>query len=330
MSVIAEELNAEEQALFEQMRGAEKAAAKPEAAPAKEAAKADEKQPEKAAEKPAEKAAEKKDEGAKRDSVVPAQALKEAREANKELRKELDGMKALVAAGDTKLQKFMEAVSKKAETAAPKFEDDPAGNLKAKAEALEKENAELKKGVEEINKRLASQDQAGQGAAKLQEFAGLVGSHEKEFAKEHPDYFLAADYVAATWRDEFVEMGFDEKVIPQMVFQKSLALTHKAVEAGRDPAAAIYNIAKRNGFSAKAAAETKGDEKPETKEEKSAGETKLETLKKGQEAAKANGGAKGPDDLTLASLAQMDDDQIDKLVSDPDWWSKNVRRTPLH
>ncbi len=323
MGAAAAELSAEEQALFDSMRDDKAPANADDGAAAKDAAEKAAKDAKDAADKSSKDAAEKsgnaekaKDEAKKADGNIGA-ALKEAREQNKTLHKELDTMKALIGAADTKLAKFMETVSKKAEAAAPKFEDDPAGALKA-------ENEELKKGLAEVQQRLAKQDQAGDNASKLQMFAAHVQGQEKEFSKENKDYYEAADYVAALWRDEFVESGFPEKDVPQMVFQKSLAMTHSAVNAGKNAAEAIYKIAKRNGFAAAAKQE---DAK---KDEKSEGASKLEAIRKGQDAAKANGGGKGPDDLTLASLAQMDDDQIEKLVADPDWWAKNVRRSPLH
>lgn len=304
----AAELTQEEQDLFDSMQ-------KDEAAPAKPAG--DEKVATKEAPKGDDKAKPDAKGEAKTEKMVPALAVSEARAENRALKKELDQMKELVANGDKKLQKFIDSVQKQT-AAAPKFEDDPAAHLKG-------ENEQLKKDLEEIKTRLAKQDEGAKGAESVTRHAALVSSREAAFAKEHPDYFKAADFVAQMWRDEFTEAGFDEAQVPQMVFHKSLAITNQAVQKEKDPAATIYNIAKRNGFTSEQKAEEKDKE-----EKKSAGESKLEQLQKGAEAAKTAGGARGPDDLTLASLAQMDDDQIDALVKDGDWWAKNVRRSPLH
>lgn len=301
----AAELSKEEQALFDSMQKEE--------APPKEEAKPEAKTEAKV-EKPEVKAEAKAEappkEEKKEQRVVPAEALAEARSQNKDLRKELDGMKALVAEGDKKLQKLLETISAKAE-AGPKFEDDPAG-------ALKHENEQLRKGLAELQTKIAKQEEAGQQTAKVNEHAALITAREKEFAKEHPDYFKASDYVTEVWRDEFREAGFEEAEIPRLTFAKALGITSKAINAGKDPAAVIWNLAKRTGFAVKTPEEPKKD-----------GESKLKQIEKGLEASKGNGGGGGPDDLTLASLAQMDDAQIEKLVSDKDWWAKNIRRSPL-
>jgi hypothetical protein len=151
-----------------------------------------------------------------------------------------------------------------------------------------------------------------------------VNAAEKVFAKDEPGYWKASDYVAQIWKDEFLEAGFDEDKVDAMVFQKALATTGMAMHKGKDPASAIWAIAKRLGFKAEAP-------KEEAKAEaKANGESKLEQITKGQEAAKTAGGGTGPDDLTFSSLAQMSDDQIEALVKDPDLWGKTIRRSPLH
>jgi hypothetical protein len=310
MSGAAAELSKEEQELFDSMQKDDGAAAKE--AAAKEAAdKAAKDEADKAAKEAADKAA--KDAAEKKEQkMVPVEALAEARAQNKDLRKELDAMKALVSEGDKKLQKLVETITTKAE-AGPKFEDDPAG-------ALKHENEQLKKGLAELTDKITKQEQAGQQDAKVNAHAVAVTAREQAFAKEHPDYWKAADHVAEVWREEFREAGFEEAEIPKLVFGKSLGITNKAIQTGKDPAAVIYNTAKRYGFSAP---------KPETKDGKPDGESKLKTIERGIEASKGNGGGSGPDDKSLASLAQMDDAQIDTLISDKDWWNKQIRRSPL-
>lgn len=302
----AQALNEEEQKLFDGMREEQKGEPpakieKEAAAPAPEA-KTDKPSPEK--EKPAEK------------KMVPVEAVAEARRENRDLKKELETLRAQVADGNTKLQRFMDGVQKRVEEETkPKFEDNPALALKA-------ENEQLAKDLKEIRDRLAKQDAAAQQGNQLNQHAAFVQRKEAEFSKTQPKYFEAANYVAAMWSDEFKEAGYPEEQIPGLVFQKSIGVTNQAARSEKNPAEVIWNIAKRNGF--------KVDE-PKVEEKKpAAGKSKLEQVAKGLEAAKTPGGGSGPDDLTLASIAQMDDDQIDKLVSDQDWWNKNVRRTPLH
>lgn len=312
------ELTKEEQALFDEMsqdKGEPPAEKKADDGVAEAAAKAEQ---EKAAKEAADKAAADAKGKEKEHSMVPAEALREARADNKELRKELESMKNLVSEGDKKLQKFIESVSKKADAEpGPKFEDDPAGNLKHK-------NEQLEKALAEIQAKLDKQEGASQQSDKLTQHANFVTTREQAFAKENPDYFQAAEYVAQVWRDEFTETGFKAEDIPKLVFGKSLAITSQATQSQKDPAEAIYKIAKRYGFTPKAKDEPKKEEKKED------GETKLKQIERGLEASKSAGGGSGPDDLSLASLAQLDDEAIDKLVADKDWWAKNIKRSPLH
>jgi hypothetical protein len=305
----ASELSAEEQKLFDEMKAEVDPAPKVEE---KAEAKSEEKAAPKAEEKPEAKAEEKPE---KKDAVVPKAALDEARSQNKELRKELDALKKMVADGDGKLQRIVDSISKKAdEPAPPRFEDDPAG-------ALKHENEQLKKALADINAKLENQEQAREHSGKVNAHATAVASKEAAFAKEHADYYKAADYVAQVWREEFLEAGFDEAEVPKLVFGKSLGITTKATQAGKDPASVIYNLAKRAGFAA--------TQKEASKKEE--GESKLKTIEKGMEAAKGNGGGSGPDeDGGLTGLANLDDAELEKRVQDKDWWAKNIRRTPLH
>lgn len=241
------------------------------------------------------------------EKTVPLAALHEARNENKELRGQLKTLQGVVEQGDKKLQTFIDSVRKQVD-AGPRFEDDPAG-------ALKHENETLKAEIKQVQDKVAGNDQAALQNQNLQKFSAQLQAKEREFTKANADYPKAAEYVTELWRDEFREAGFEDSEIPNLVFQKSLGVTHQAMQKGRDPAEAVYKIAKRYGFSAQ--------QKPDN-------ESKLKTIEKGQEAAKNNSGGGGPEDMSLASLAQMDGDAIDKLVSDPAWWSKNIRRSPLH
>lgn len=313
----AQALNEEEQKLFDSMRDGKPEPKEAEKPAAKEAAK------EASKEAPKEDAKEKEEKAA---SVVPAAALKEARAQNKELRKEIDDLKKLVSTGDEKLKRFIDGLSKQAEAqAVPKYEEDAAGHLKHETEALKKQNADLIKAISEVNAKLAAGEKAAKDSSDLQKFAAAVRAREVAYAKEHPDYDQAAEFVAQVWRDEFAEAGIDEENIAGSVFQKSLAITQQATAKGKDPAEVIYKIAQRYGWKTPEA-----KDKDAQKEKKQDGDSKLQALAKGLEAAKKAGGGDGPDDATFASLAGMDDEAIDKLVSDPNWWAKNIRRTPLH
>ena len=89
-------------------------------------------------------------------------------------------------------------------------------------------------------------------------------------------------------------------------------LTIRAVQAGKEPAELIYELAKNQGFVGKVAAA----------EQKSA--EKLESIAKGQEASASLGSGSRADagKLTLDSLAKMDDDDFNALVLDEKKWAQ--------
>jgi len=314
------ELSKEEQDLFDQMRAddgaavrddAAKAAAEKAAQEAAGKAAADKAAAEKAA---AEKAAADKAEGAKKGP--PPEALNEARAENRILKKELEEMKKIVDDGNAKVQQLIKNAEAKADQA-PDFTADPAAHLKH-------ENEQLKKDLSQIREKIEKQETSSASQQRLNEHAAYVSAQERQFATAHADYFQAAEFVAAVWRDEFLDAGFKPEEVPKLVFGKSLAITSQARQAERDPAEAIYKIAKRFGFAA--------PQKGEVKDEKKAdGESKLKQIEKGIEAAKGAGGGSGPDEETgLAGLAQLDDAELEKRIRDHDWWNKNIRRSPLH
>lgn len=302
----AGELSAEEQQLFEQMRGGEAPAEATKAEPAKA-------EPEKPKDEP-------KAEEPKPQKMVPLEAVDKARAENRELKKELAALRETLSQGDAKLQKFIDSVAKQSEAKPPKFEEDPAGNLKH-------ENEQLRQAVAALQQKAEQQDVQGQQANRLAQHQAAVVAAERAFAKENPAYWEATKFVAEVWRDEFSEAGVDDDKIDAAVFQKALAVTSQAIQKGKNPAAVTWNLARRFGFQAKAAEPpAKAEEKADPK---AAGESRLKAIEKGMEAAKTASGGAGPDDLTLASLAQMDDSQIEALAKNPDWWAKNIARSPL-
>lgn len=302
-------LNEEEQQAFEAIR-------KDEPVPvAKDAPKPEVKAEAKAPPKDAPKESAKDE--PKEQKMVPAAAVHEARQENKALKKELEQLRQTVTKGDDALKKFIEAQQRASEKPVPKFEDDPAAHLKH-------ENDALKAALAKVNERITGEDQAKEQGSRVAQHANAVKSAEAAFAKDEPAYWKASDFVAQIWRDELLESGVDEDKVDQAVFQKALATTGIAMHKSKDPAATIWAIARRYGFKPEA---PKEDAKADTK---ASGESKLEQITKGQEAAKTAGGGTGPDDLTFSSLAQMSDEQIDALVKDPDLWAKTVRRSPLH
>src|SRR5580765_1711159 len=151
-------LSKDEQELFDQMQKDDKPAPPPVEKPEVKA------EAPKVEEKPAPPKQEEK-------KTVPVEALAEARSQNRDLRKELDALKAQISDKDTKLQQAIDAIAKRAENPPPKFEDDPAANLKH-------ENEQLRKGLEALQKKIDEQENTGKQNAQVNAHAAAVAAKE--------------------------------------------------------------------------------------------------------------------------------------------------------
>src|SRR6266853_5596361 len=135
--------------------------------------------------------------------LVSVDALHEARAQNRELREQMKVLQETVAKTDEKMKSFVEQVTKQE---IPKFEEDPAGNLRAQNDALQKQLTQITEKMQQTDTTITQQQQT-------QRFAALIQTKEKEFATVNPDYWKAADFVADAWREEFREAGMAEEKI---------------------------------------------------------------------------------------------------------------------
>lgn len=76
--------------------------------------------------------------------------------------------------------------------------------------------------------------------------------HEADFAADHPDYADAAKHYRAERQAELEALGYTGQALNAKLAQDLFGLVQNAIAAGRDPAEAVYNLAKRRGFKADA------------------------------------------------------------------------------
>ena len=239
-----------------------------------------------------------KDEKTEVKKVVPLSALHEARRESKELKEQLRRKETEDAERYSKLQQRLDAIQNPPPEK-PVFESDPANFLKAEVDDIKKQTTEMSR-------------QAQKAQIETQIKARLQNS-EQSFSKEHPDYFDAASHVMKVMSANMELMGVtDQAAKGQAMTNEVYQLTIRAVQAGKEPAELIYELAKNQGFVGKVAAA----------EQKSA--EKLESIAKGQEASASLGSGSRADagKLTLDSLAKMDDDDFNALVLDEKKWAQ--------
>jgi len=220
-------------------------------------------------------------------ATVPHAALHEQRMANKQLQEELRAAREAQSRMEGTFQKLLAGLNEKP---APKFDEDPLGHMQARNETLEKE-------LKSVGEKLESLTKQSSQSAFLSQITQTVASSEAEFRATHPDYDLALNYLKEVTRSDLVDQGFDSQSFEQTIHQGKIGLANAAIQQGKNPAAVIYDRAKRYGY------------KPSSPDDK------ISTLAKSAGLSKTVEGGSSPG-LTLRDLSQLPDDQIDALVAD--------------
>lgn len=185
----------------------------------------------------------------------------------------------------------------------PKFEEDPASHLKHQLEATKQEIAPLRE-------QLTAQQRANEQAAMEQRLTQVVAQHEAEFAKANPDYLDAVAHMQKVAEANLQLNGVDDPVERAQILRRdAMALAARALQNGRSPAEMVYQMAKNMGYS-----------KPVTNQV-----DKVAVIEKGQKATPSMPQGGHTARTALENLASMDDDEVDRLVNDPDAWKKLIR-----
>lgn len=191
---------------------------------------------------------------------------------------------------------------------APKAPDeatDPLGNIIHQTKQLAEH-------VKKVDERLEADTARQTAAQEFNTFVTNVQTMRDEFLKTTPDYTDAYKYLRGIITENMKDMGVPETHIPQVLMQEELRLAQQALGAGKNPAQLLYNVAKRYGYKQQAA---------------STPESKIESIKKGQEAAKTIPSAKPSPEVSLEALKTMAEDDLDKIVTNDDLWHKVMGKT---
>lgn len=236
------------------------------------------------------KKADKADKGKDKPKMVDHRALVEARNLLKREREDRQRERERM---EQRWQQIIERTAPKQPEPPPppQFEQDPAAWLRHQTENTGKTVTELAewRRQQETQRQQAEQDQQLQYA---------VGAAEQEFAAEQPDYGEALEFARTSRMNFFRAAGYSQAEAAQIVMQETKILAQRALQSGENPARRIYEIAKTFGYAQKQQAETK-----------------IEQLRKGQRASSpmSGGGAEDENLPSLSTLAEMDNDEFDKL-----------------
>lgn len=225
-------------------------------------------------------------------TTVPLGALDEERSRRRELQEELSRTRADNDRKIGRMESILDQIradrAKPAEAAAPDWETDPAGAARHAVESLGKRFGDFEKHIQ-------GQGQASAAAQQDQRIADYLRGAAAEFAKAQPDFGAAYQHL---WNDrmaELNEIGYDYATALAIVNADEKGLVAQAAASGKNPAERIYALARRRGYKAA----------------KVEDEDKIETLQKGEKAAKSLSGAGGAVEgkMTLERLADLEGDE---------------------
>lgn len=244
-------------------------------------------------------------EAPKEQKTVPLSALHEARQKNKALLEQIQASeRAAKERFDAMEAKLNQLVNPPPEI--PSFEDNPAAYLKAKVEMTEAQQAEIYRVAKEQQARTQQEQQIAQITHALTE---KMTEAEAEFVQQTPDYLDAMKHLRKVV-DSTLEINGETNPAKRAEIsrQQSLLLVENALRAGQNPAEVAYKFAKAYGWSGRGDAQ------------------RISSIAKGTSSTQSLGNSGSKESpLSLAALAQMDDDDFNAAVSDPAKWDKIKR-----
>ena len=165
--------------------------------------------------------------------------------------------------------------------------------------------------IEPIRQQLEQSRQQQEQSAAEARLTQAVSMAESEFAAKTPDYLDAIAHMQKVADNNLQIMGVDDPVQrAQIIRRDAMAMAVRALQAGKSPAELAYQVAKNQGYAPAATNKT------------------IENIQKGQKASPSmpGGGQKPPmESLSVTALADMDDDEFNKLIDDPEKWKKLMR-----
>jgi hypothetical protein len=201
---------------------------------------------------------------------------------------------------------------KAAEPPPPDPDTDPLGSM---LHQLDKVN----KSVTDIQAEITNQQNQQQQLSAFNRFQAQVQTLRDQFAITAPDFQDAYNHLRNNRLSDLRQLGFDEASASRQVFQEEVALSQAAINQGRNPAESIYEMAKRHGYAKSATAPAT----PTANAPVPPAQPKLTSIKAGVESSPPNlPRTPGTEEITLESLREASDSDLNRLVSDPAAWSK--------
>jgi hypothetical protein len=227
-------------------------------------------------------------------------ALQEERDKRKESSRRLQENEAKIQRMELAFQQVLAKAQPQAPPP-PSYDEDP-------LEALRHNQVQLNQALQQQQHNEYQRQQQGMRDQQIQQFVSHCRSKAEEFSKGQPDFYDAYKYLRQKQQDEYRTVGFDDAVIEQMLINDEMAISARAFEDEVNPAERFYNLAKRRGY--KPADQKNGENEKFAQHERGIQASKSLSSTPGKT-------AKGK--VSLESLAQMTDKEIDEFVKSGKW-----------
>lgn len=189
---------------------------------------------------------------------------------------------------------------------APDRNADPLGSMFHQLDAVMKTVSDLQKQIGEQRDLQTQQEN-------FRAFQQQVSTMRDEFVKTTPDFPDAYTHLRNARIADMRALGFQDADINRTLMQEEVTLAQRAVQQGKNPAAEVYERARRYGYAAKMPAATPAPADPNAK---------LDAIQKAQQAAKNLSSQPQLEDITLDGLKAASDDDLNKIIQDPKLWGK--------
>lgn len=221
------------------------------------------------------------------------------------LRKSLQEEQRLRADLQAKLDAEQALKAKAAETPAPNPETDPLGAMMHQLNSVNKT-------VQDLQAKLLEQRHQQEQQQQLTEFQTSMRNLRDEFTKSTPDFQAAYDHLRNTRTEDMKALGIPQDQINQALLRDELIIAQNAIQQGKNPAEIMYQMSKRHGYSASS-----------VKQAVQQSTTKLDTIQRGQQTSKPLSAAPpANDDISLETLKNASEADLNKLVLDDKSWNK--------
>lgn len=240
-------------------------------------------------------------------TAAPIAATEPAPDPNAFLREAIANSNAQIAALSKQIADMQSATIKPPEVVAPDPNVDPLGSMFHRLDQVNKTVADLQKQL------LEQQTQQKQIEA-FNNFQRQVTALKDEFAKTHTDFDAAYKHLRDARTADLKAFGMPDADIQKTLFQEEFNLSQACVGSMKNPAEAIYEMAKRHGYQPKS---------QPTSAPTAAPNVKIDVLKAGVQAAPPSlPKTHVPEDISVESLRDASDADLNKLVQDPAAWAK--------